>query len=400
MHTMRSATIGCVALWLALDVSLDAQPPNLPRPGPTTTAIWKVPGASVGKPAHDGDTAYFLSKQREVVAVATTTGDIRWRSSVSITSIDGGGGTAGNAIALAGDVLVAGDWDVVGLDRATGRRRWRYFAPANSGAGLFIGQASGASVFTGSQDGRVYAIDVDTGRLRWSTPVVEARAGSTTAFEPVVAEAVVAAGYATHQVPPVGGVVVLDADSGRVRWRAEFPPPRERYLGTNLTGGPLIVDDEVIASAGDGSIYAFDLETGAIRARFPKFEWPPSPLHPPTDADVRALAHTGRLIVAGSLTGHIVAYDVDTREERWRHDASWWGSTAFSLAADDRLVYVPFWSGYIIALDVATGAERWRFGDFTMGFVWAPVPHGDRIYASASRAGAFALATTLPEAQP
>lgn len=402
MQMTRRVSIGLVGGSLALNISLHAQPPNLPRPGPNTTAIWKVGGESVGQPAHDGDTAYFLSRAREVVAVEAATGAVRWRTSTNITSTGGTAGTStsGSTITLAGDVLVAGDWDVIGLDRATGRRRWRYQSVGSAGPGLFVGQASDTSVFTGSQDASVYAIDTATGRLRWSTRVVETRAVSTTVFEPVVADTAVAVGYATHQIPPVGGVAVLDADSGRLRWRTEFPAARERFLGTNRTGGPLVVDDQLIASAGDGNIYAFDLDTGAVRARFPTFEPPPSPLHPSTDADIRALTRSGRLIVAGSLTGHIVAYDADTREERWRHDASWWGSTAFSLAADDRLVYVPFWSGYIIALDAATGAERWRYGDFTLGFVWAPAPHGDRIYASASRAGAFALATTLPETQP
>lgn len=402
MHITRYVAIGLAVTVLTLNAGLLAQPPNLPRPAPNTTPIWKVAGESVGQPAHDGETAYFLSRAREVVAVDAATGAVRWRTSTSITSVGGTAGTStsGSRVTLAGDVVVAGDWDVVGLDRATGRRRWRYQSVGSAGPGLFVGQASDASVFTGSQDGSVYAVNVATGRLRWSTRVVEARAVSTTVFEPVVAGTAVAAGYATHQIPPVGGVVLLDGDSGRIRWRTEFPAARERFLGTNFTGGPLVVDDQLIASAGDGGIYAFDLDTGAMRARFPTFETPPSPLHPSTDADIRALTRSGHLIIAGSLTGHIVAYDVDTREERWRHDASWWGSTAFSLAADDRLVYVPFWSGYIIALDAITGAERWRYGDFTQGFVSAPAPHGDRIYASASRAGAFALATTLPESQP
>jgi outer membrane protein assembly factor BamB len=94
-------------------------------------------------------------------------------------------------------------------------------------------------------------------------------------FEPIVAAAggLVAAGYSVYRIPTIGGVVVLDAATGRIRWRTEFPR-QAPMVPTNRTGGPVLVDDMLVASAGDGNVYAFDLATGAIRWTFPRLDGP------------------------------------------------------------------------------------------------------------------------------
>jgi outer membrane protein assembly factor BamB len=162
----------------------------------------------------------------------------------------------------------------------------------------------------------------------------------------------------------------------------------------------VLVDDLVFGSAGDGNIYAFDAATGTMRWALPRLSGPLGGVITATDIDHRAITRAGRLIVAGSATGYVVAYDVDTRLERWRFSDPAAGSTTFALSADDGHVYVPFFGGFIVSLDVASGAEHWRYGDFTQGFIWPPVPAGDRVYASAARAGFFALPNRTPEPHP
>jgi outer membrane protein assembly factor BamB len=286
---------------------------------------------------------------------------------------------------------------VVGFDRASGERRWIYRAPHGDGPGLFLGQADGEIVFTGSPGGRLYAIDTRTGVPRWIAPIVTSEL--TSVFPPVVHGDLVVAGYSTFRNPSIGGLAVLDAGSGRLRWRTEFPKARERWQHTNLTGGPIVVDDLVFGAAGDGNIYALDLETGAVRWAFPRLSNLADDHQTAvgTDTDHRAIVRAGRLIIAGSATGYVVAYDIDTRAERWRHYDGVSGSTMFAFAADDRLAYIPFFGGFIVALDLATGVERWRTGDFLKGFLWPPAPAGDRIYVGGAYAGFHALSTTPPE---
>ena len=370
------------------------------RPGPAAPPLWQITGTGSGTPVHEGDTVYFLSSERDVAAVDTASGDVRWKAKTGVLSRDSvfGTATAGSALAVSGSTLVTGDWHVVGFDRASGVRRWIYEAPAGDGPGLFLGPARDGVVYTGSPAGKAYAIDTATGRLRWMTTVVE---GSTTSvFRPALHGRDVAVAYSTYVNPNVGGLAVLDAESGRLRWRTEFPKAREPWQHTNAAGGPVVVDDLVFGSAGDGNIYAFDVATGAVRWAFPRLSGPLEGVITATDTDYRAITGAGRLIVAGSATGYVVAYDIDTRQERWRFFDALAGSTAFGLSADAQSVYVPFFSGFIVAIDRATGVERWRHGDFTMGFIWPPDPAGDRVYASAARAGFFALPNHAPEPMP
>lgn len=388
-----------VTATLSVAVDAQAQPPDWRPPGPATVALWQVPGEATGTPVHDDDTAYFLSHDREVVALDVATGAVRWRTDTGITRRDHlfGTSTAGTALRLAGDAVIAGDWDVVAFDRRSGARRWVYEAPDGDGPGLFLGVATADRVYAGSVDGRLYAIDVSTGRLRWTMSAIDARGIATTVFPPILERGVVYAGYSTYGFPAVGGVVAVEADTGRLRWRSRFPAPRVAWAPTNHSGGPVVIDDLLFASSGDGNIHAFDVATGAVQWAFPRLEGPFIGVGQDTDIDTRALTAQGRLIIAGSALGVIVAYDVDTRKARWRHDAGQWGSTTFSLASDGRLVYVPFFGGFLIAFDTGSGEERWRFGDFTKGFLWAPDPAGTRVFASAGRTGFHALATTRPE---
>ncbi len=370
------------------------------QPPASVSPLWHVAGMGSGTPTHDGDTAYFLTVDREVAAVNIATGAVRWKTTTGVRSHDSifGTATAGTALSLSGDVVVAGDWDVVGFDRVTGVRRWVYEAPEGDGPGLFLGPARGNTVYAGSPGGKVYAIDTATGRLRWMTTVVDGR--MTSIFRPVVHERELVVSYSTYVNPSVGGLARLDPDTGRLRWRAEFPKAREPWQHTNASGAPVVIDDLAIGSAGDGNIYAYDLASGTLRWTLPRLTGPFEGTIVATDMDFRAITATGRLVVAGSATGYVVAYDIDTQQEKWRFVDRLSGSTTFALAADEQRVYVPFFGGFIVALDLATGAERWRYGDFTKGLIWPPDPAGDRVFASASRAGFFALPTNTSEPNP
>lgn len=367
------------------------------RPSPGPTPLWHVAGSGSGTPVVAGETAYFLSADREVAAVAVASGEVRWKTGTGVTSTDGvfGTATAGTALAVSGDTVVAGDWDVVGFDRNTGARRWTFHAPEGDGPGLFLGPARDGLVYTGSPGGRAYAIDTSTGRPRWVTPIVADR--MTSVFPPALDGATLAVGYSTFANPNTGGLAVLDAATGRLRWRTPFPAPREPWQHTNLAGGPVIAGELVFGSAGDGNIYAFDLATGAVRWAFPRLSGPLEGYITATDIDHRPITRSGRLVIAGSATGYVVAYDIDTRKERWRFHDGTAGSTSLSLGADDHTVYLPFFGGFIVAVDAATGTERWRYGNSAQGFIWPPAPAGDRIYATAARAGFFALPSPTKE---
>jgi outer membrane protein assembly factor BamB len=346
--------------------------------------VWHVPEPGRGGPAADDTSAYFLSKAHEVLAVDIATGNVRWRR----PTFEEGEALSGAALLVDGESVVVGDYNLLAFNRHTGGLRWRFVPADGYGPGIYLGTVSDGLALAGSPSGHLYAVDVESGALRWSTEV--ASDGKTTVFSPVASASAVAAGFTEFTAPNGGGVVVVAKDTGRVLWKQRFPSPADPSLGTNWAGGPILVDDEVIASSGDGNIHAFDAGSGALRWTIPKVSGP-SPFPVAADRDFRALALAGALLVCGSLTGQIVAFDRVSREERWRFTGTGLGSTAFRIAAIDGVVYVPFANGRLVALGAADGRELWRLGDWTSGFLWPPAARGGAILLSGAGDGMSAV---------
>ncbi|MCC6987395.1 MAG: PQQ-binding-like beta-propeller repeat protein [Acidobacteria bacterium] len=370
--------------------------PSVPPPPPPPPLVWHMPGTAVGIPTHDADTVYVLDKNREVLALHSTDGRLKWRTGTGVTSADEifGLTTSGTNLVITGDLVVAGDWDIVAFERRSGARRWSFQADGGDGPGLFLGAASGDTVYAGSVTGRVYAIDAGTGRARWVARLEEKPMVSV--FAPEREGTQVLVGYSVYDNPSTGGIASLDASTGRVTWKTQFPKSDDPGRHTNRSGGPVVVGGLVFGSAGDGNIYGLDLATGAIRSTLPRLAGPFAGYITATDLDHRTLVRAGQLLVAGSVTGKITAYDVEARTVKWEHDAGPWGSTSFSFSADDAHVYIPFLGGFVMALDAATGEERWRVGDFNVGMIWAPDPNGEHVYAAGSRGGVYAFARRAP----
>jgi outer membrane protein assembly factor BamB len=341
---------------------------------------WQVAGEGRGTPAVAGGVAYFLSKHHEVIAVDARTGRIRWLRDTG----QSGAVTSGSVVVAAGALILAGDYNIVAFDRR-GDRRWRFEPPNGYGTGIYLGGTAGDAVFAGSPNGRLVAIDVASGTERWSAEVGAPQ--DTTVFAPALAGPLVVAGYTTFRGPSTAGIAAFDRRSGRERWRRALPPAGN--VGAALTGGPVVAGTVVAAANRDGSVLLLDLRTGGLLRTLA-----------PIDAgveddgrvaqDFRALAVSRGTLIAGSLTGTVVAYDIATGEERWRQRPVS-ASIAFTLTADSTgTVYVPYLSGELVALDIGTGRERWRTAA-RPGFSWAPAVRGDRVYVAASRGGFLSL---------
>ncbi len=367
----------------------DSRPSSSEAP----TRTWHVAGEGHGRPAGDSEVVYFLSARHEVVAVAAETGTVRWRQGTS----EPGSSTFGSAVVLAGPVVVAGDYNLVAFDRTTGAFRWRFAPAIGYGPGIYLGQASSHLVLAGSPAGRVYALSPFSGDLVWSVAI--ANDGRTTVFQPVIDREVVAVSFTTFTAPPRGGVALLELGTGRELWRAFFPAAADPLLGTGAAGAPLLADDLVIASSGDGTIHAFDRRNGAGRwavaqavvPAFPSRAPGPMPEPPPSlGANFRPLALSRGVLIAGSLRSDVVAYDITSRNERWRHVDPASGSVSFALSTDDRSVYVPYVSGRHVAIDVLTGLERWRT-DTREGFLWPAAAFNSHTYLAGTKGGFVAF---------
>ena len=129
------------------------------------------------------------------------------------------------------------------------------------------------------------------GRLRWQT---DALGEAVTVFAPEPVAGGVAAGYTDFGASPrAGGVALFDSGDGALKWRTSFPSSSGRSV--SFGGGPVAVDDLVVAASSDGTIYALDRQSGDVR-------WTVAP-EALAGEDYRPMTLSGRTLVVGSLSG-------------------------------------------------------------------------------------------------
>jgi outer membrane protein assembly factor BamB len=334
-------------------------------------AVWRQAYHAWGEPAAGGGSTYVLTRAHDVLALDAATGAPRWRG------FTGGTGEVplGSVVRLATALAIAGDDSVVAFDRVTGRRVWRFTPSGDASPGLFVGDVDDDLVLAGSVTGRIFAIDTASGRLRWSRRV--APAARSTVFAPVLAGGHVVASYTTFGETFRGGVVAFDRH-GRRLWR--FP----LRSGTGAGGAPLVAGDMVFVPRTDGPVEGVGLADGQPRWALPAAV-PRAPGQELT-RDVRPLARAGGLLVVGSLTGDLVAYDLQDRRERWRYADGPDGAAALRLRASGSTVFAPFTDGSLVAIDAVTGRERWRAGGAEAPMEWPPATDGQLVFVSADGA--------------
>ncbi len=349
-------------------VSASTQGEYSPAPVP----IWSVDGPAWGRPVADASTTFALSKQHEVVAMDAETGRVRWRHRTALRDDV----MSGRRVLLAGPVVVAGDYDIYGLNREDGTLRWRFSPLDGYAPGLYLGVTAGGLVFAGSPAGRLYAVRADSGELVWS-----ARVGSTaptTVFEPVEANGVVFAGFTVFGTPQTGGVVAVDVDTGLELWRTVFSDTLDSTNTGGWAGGPVVAGDLVVSANSRGHIMAMERDGGRVRWIIDKT----GTSVPLPERDFRPLASTDDLVVAGSLSGYVVAYDVTSRRERWHFSGTAHGSVGLAFGQDAQSIYIPFMNGRLVALDISTGRERWVTDRAVGRIFWPPALLGRRVYVA------------------
>jgi outer membrane protein assembly factor BamB len=181
----------------------------------------------------------------EVVAFDGTTGHIRWRRSHARDE---------SSPVVANGLVHGGDWSgqVYAVDVTTGKPRWTFQT-----GGEIKGSAAldGGRLFIGSYDGYVYALDASDGSLLWRTSG-QTRLGTQGRFysTPAVAFGRVYIGSTDGKVYSYG------VRSGKLRW--------SRSTGSYVYASPAIWRQLVLIGSYDGFFYALDAATGDVRWRF------------------------------------------------------------------------------------------------------------------------------------
>lgn len=366
-------------------------------PDPSESPLWHAAVTSRGMPAVSGSRVFALSRDHEVFALALDDGHELWRRSTG----EHEGNTAGFRVAVAGDTVVGGDWDLYAYDAVSGAPKWAFHPSVGYAPGYFIGDTRGTTLYTGSGSGHLFAIDTTTGKEVWRTEVERWTDDAlVSVFEPVTNGTLVVAGYTIYTPNDQGGLVAVDAITGRERWRFRYPTPADDPRPVYNAGGAVITDTLAIGAAGDGRVWAVDLATGALRWSLPALEGPFDGIITQAPQETRGLAVVGDRLIVGSITGYLTAYDLATQKVAWQYAQGWLGSLTWTnYTHADGVVYVPFFSGFIHALDAATGTALWKTVDYTQSLFSPVVVAGDRVIA-AGRSGVWAFPVARRLAPP
>jgi len=343
-------------------------------------STWHVDGHAKGTPAADSSRAYFLSRRHEVIAIDSATGVVQWIAPTGESDDT----TMGTTVRDGGSIVIAGDYNVVAFAKTTGAMTWRFVPSEGYGPGIFLGDINSSTVFSGSPAGRLYAIDRGSGRLQWSRVV--AGDGQTTVFQPRTQGRAVVAGYTTFTSPNTGGIIALDAATGDLLWNTPLPKS-VNGLSAAFAGGPVFAANTAIMSSTNGTVYGFDESSGAVKWTLPPVNGAIINRDTPPSQDFRPLAVSGRTLFVGSLTGAVIAYNLDTRAQLWAHVEAL-NSVKFAISTDGGTVYVPYMAGHVTALRAADGSVRWQT-DAESEIDWVPTLAGERLFLASSSRGFF-----------
>ena len=233
------------------------------------------------------------------------------------------------------------------------------------------------TLYVGSGDGRLYALDVDTGSRRW---VFDAKAPIDSS--PAVGTDGV---YFTDRS---GSIVALDRSTGRERWRvrtgADAPFEWGREGWDVYTSSPAIVGDVVVVGSGDGCVYAVDARTGKERWRSR------------TAGRIRSSPAVAEgAVYFGSADGSLYAVDLASGALRWRFDTEGrtlsWRTFGYdrktiqsSPAVGDGAVYVGSRDGRLYAVDARTGDQKWRSAGTEAWVITSPALSGGLVLSGRS----------------
>jgi len=242
--------------------------------------------------------------------------------------------------------------EVFAIDADTGKIRWRRNFGGTKPSTPAI---DGPRLFVSSRDGTVTALDRARGRQLW-----QVRTAGKVESSPVVVDGLVYFGSTD------GRLFAVRADTGRVRWAYD--------TGGRINASPSVSGSRVCISTYAGSVFCLDRKTGArlwsTYIRRDTFRYESFYASPSTD---------GARIYTVARSGKVVALDAEDGDLLWTARVGGLGYTTPAVA--DGLVFVGGFDGKLRALRATTGRELWQ-ADTSGRILGAPFVAGDLVFFS------------------
>ena len=245
------------------------------------------------------------------------------------------------------------------------------------------------AIYFGSDDGNLYAVDVESGRQLWKTST-----RGPVPCTPAIANGTVYCGSYD------GKFYALEAKTGEVKWKFATEGER-RFEAKGLHGmqpknqtiadpfdiylsSPTVAEGKVYFGSGDGYLYALDAVSGQLRWKFKT-----------GDVVHASPAYSQGVVFVGSWDSYFYAVDATTGKEKWRYhageDALLHNQVGFqsSPAVVDGVVYTGCRDAQLYALDAETGKLKWKFDNALSWVISSPAVANGKVYFGTSDSSLF-----------
>ena len=318
---------------------------------------WKfrTRGQVISSPTVVGNTLYVGSTDHMLYALDRDSGTLKWKFKTD--------GRVASSAAVAKGVAYFGSYDgnFYAVNTADGKLKWKFqtggehrFAARHLHGSLPVAETmpdpfdvylsspvvADGSVYFGSGDGNVYALDATTGTQKWKFAT-----GNVVHASPAIADGTVFIGsWDTN-------FYALDAATGREKWRFKTGEDHDMHNQEGLQASPIVSDSIVYVGCRDSNFYALDAKTGQKKWAFNnKGSWVVG----------SAAAQNGKIYAGTSDSGLLYVFDAKSGASTELMSSKKWPMFA-SPAIAGTMLYVGSNEGKLFALNLATQKQAWVF---------------------------------------
>jgi outer membrane protein assembly factor BamB len=280
--------------------------------------------------AAEGRRVFAAGYDGDVVALDLQSGRTLWRTDTK-APLSGGTG-AGQGLVVVGST----EGEIILLTQSDGAIRWRVRV---NGEVLAAPAISAASVIVRTVDGKLRGLALDDGRELWSLEQPVPRLSLRGTAAPVVAGDVAVCGFDN------GKVAAVSVSDGEVRWEATISSARGRTeleRMNDIDSAVQVLGQDVLVVGFQGRAAMLALDSGQV--------WWSREL-----SSYRGLAADDTAVYVATADGDIVALQRRTGVELWRQDALKRRGVAAPAILGGALAVADF-DGVVHWLDRATGA--------------------------------------------
>jgi outer membrane protein assembly factor BamB len=277
--------------------------------------------------------------------------DIRWR-------VKTGDAIEGTAAIVDGTVYVGSfDEHLYALDLATGNQKWKY----KGGAFKAAVSVRGGKVYVGDTDGKFHCVDAASGKKIWSFETE----GEITSGANFAGANVLFGSSDEH-------LYCLSKD-GQLQWKFKI-------AGGPVNGSPAVIRERTFVAGCDSSLHVIDTVKGGEQAAVE--------LGGPVGA---TSAVVGDHLYVGTMDKQFLAVDWKQKQVLWKFEAPKRAQDFYASAAvTDALVIVGSRDKCVHALDRKTGKRVWTYA--TEGKVdSSPAVVGKRVFAGSIDGNLYVL---------